>query len=331
MAPAAKPATLHRWLSVAIAAAIVLTATGTVGARTIIGRNVTVTGVVVDARTHRPVSGVAVTAAEPRVRFTTGADGRFHLGEVRKGTPIRAEIPNYTASAQPATGDLLRVTLDPIPVMGKVTSTFTGKGLAATISGKEKHATQADGTFRTFGVGPGDKLTISAFGHEDTTITIGPDRRVAAALKLGRVDPKAVLKSNAGYGFVSMPSELIDGLRAEVAYSDPEFARHLTGLEGTTVVHGGESIAYAFVMAMEPGFAALPFAADAFYAGVAEGTASIETIKIGDTVAKKMRDFDGMLGYAWQSYSAFVFVFGEEPKSVEAFVKTQILGETASA
>lgn len=218
----------------------------------------------------------------------------------------------------------------PIPVTGTVTSNFTGKGIVATVSGKEKRTTQADGAFTTYGVGPGDSLKISAFGHEETSVKVDADRRVEVAMKLGRMDPNLVLKPTAGYGFVDAPAELVAELRADIAYTDPEFARFLTGISAKSVVHNGETIGIAIVMALEPGYATLPIAAETFYAGASDGSTSVETIKIGQTPAKKMRDPDGWLGYAWQEHAAFAMVFGEKPKLVEAFVKTQILGETAS-
>lgn len=328
--PPAPHAVLRRWLSVFVAGAIVLAASGALTVRAVVGRSITVAGTVLDSRTDKPVSGAAVTSKEPLARRTTDATGRFHIPEVRNGAKLSFSAPNYKDATFTATADAIRLRLEPIAVTGTVTSAYTGKGIAATIIGRETHATQADGIFRTYGVGPGDTLKISAYGHEATTVTIGADRTAKAALKLGRIDPAAVLKPISGYGFVDMPSDIVDGLRAEVAYADPEFASYITGFKAASVVHNGETVAVAFVMALDPQFAVLPGAAETFYTGVSDGAAAIETIKIGETTAKKMRDADGALGYAWQEYAGFLFVYGGDAKAVEAFVKTQVLGETSS-
>ena len=317
-----------RRVVLAVATALLMIATTTLAVRTIAGRDVTVAGTILDARTKKPIPGVFLKAPGlPAAK--TDAAGSFRFAEVKRGARIRIGAKNYKGAFVEASADPLRIRLTPIPVTGKVTSVFTGKGIAATVYGKEANRSRADGTFSVYGVGPGNSLKFTAFAHAPMTVKIGANRKVTAALKLGTVDPNALLTRVAGYGYVDAPAELVAQMRAEMAQS-PEFNASLTGVAAKSVLLNGETIAIAIAISIDPGAAALPFVRDGFFQGVSEGAAQAKTIKIGDVSVRSFKG-EGFAGYAWQRYSAFVTVIGSPADKVEKFTRALILGKTVSA
>lgn len=141
-----------------------------------------VTGRVIDARTHKPVAGARVS--DGLHDATSGATGSFLLDAVPKTSVLAVSAKNYrSATNQPApnTGD---ITIAPIPVMGVITSSLTRQGLAgATVAaGTARTKTGAGGRFTLYGAGPGTKLAVSAAGYSAASVAIGTSRSVSVSL-----------------------------------------------------------------------------------------------------------------------------------------------------
>lgn len=335
--PAAQPPTsrlLTTWLHkrrivLGIAIALAVLATSSLGVRAIVGRNVTIAGKVIDARTRQPVSGA--TVATEQVRRLTDATGAFRIPEVARGSAVRFGARNYRTAIANASADPISIKIRPIPVTGTVTSSFTGKGIPATVTGKAAQGTRPDGTFTAYGVGPGDALKVSAFGHAPASVPIGATRTVRVALKLGRVDPSQILISVEGFGYVNAPPEVIAETRNDMAAGDPEFGKHITGLAMKSVIRDADTVALAFAVALDPEYAALPGAREGFFEGLAlgSGAKTNKDVTIGAVRTKRVTG-DGFVGVAWQRYSAFVFLVGEKANHVDALARALILGGTTS-
>ena len=299
--------------------------------RSVVGWNVTAAGTVQDARTQKPVVGAAIETGEETPKHGhTNAAGHFRVLEVHAGSGLTISAPNYHPAHAKASSDAVRVMLRPIPVTGTVKSTFTGKAIRASVaSGKVRQDTDGNGSFTVFGVGPGDSLSISAFGHQTSSVKIGKDRKVNASINLGRIDADRVLATPSGYALANVPKDLVDALRSDIAYGDPQFAIQITGMSMKSVIRNGETIGVATAIAVDPAWAVLPGAQEGFYQGFSSGTPLTKTT-IGDTTVRRA-EADGLVGMAWQHYAAFVFVLGEDGKQVEAITRALILGGATSS
>src|SRR4029079_11955978 len=115
------------------------------------------------------------------------------------------------------------------------------------------------------------------------TVTIPASRVVDVALKLGRVDPKALLKPVTGYGFIDVPGAAVQSMRAEIAASDPDIATNITGIEMRSITKERKGVGFVIVAAVSPSYAALPGFQDAFFEGFSSGSQSHRDIHIGKT------------------------------------------------
>lgn len=252
-------------------------------------------GTVLDGRTGQPIARakVTATAAEtPTITTSSDAAGRFTLQEVSKKARLQVTAPNYKPADVAVAKQALSIRLEPIPVEGVVTSTLTNRALAATLGGT-LHAggslhlrTKADGSFRAYGVGPSDRLRISAPGYKTTSVVIDADRklkvRLVAAeatrieqvnqwLRAGDLAPVwryvFLPPNDHGYGYEAVPSEYRKDFAAAFTQEGSK------GVELRSVTKGGLATdMLAIAIALDPKVAALPGSDEAFLAGVVQGS-----------------------------------------------------------
>lgn len=150
-----------------------------------------VSGTVLDGRTGQPIARAKVTATAPEtlpVAASSDAAGKFTLQEVSKTARLQVTAPNYKPVDVSVAKEALSVRLEPIPVEGVVTSTLTNRTLVATLAGKLdvggglRLRAKADGSFRAYGVGPADRLCVSAPGYKPTSVVIDGDRKLKIRL-----------------------------------------------------------------------------------------------------------------------------------------------------
>ena len=254
-----------------------------------------VSGTVLDGRTGQPIARakVTATAAEtPTLAANSDAWGRFTLQEVNKKARLQVTAPNYKPADVPVAEQALSVRLVPIPVEGVVTSTLTNRALAATLGGT-LHAggglrlrAKADGTFQAYGVGPGDRLRVTAPGYKTASVVIDADRtlkiqlmaeeatrieQVNQWLRTGNLAPvwryTFLPPNGGGYGYETVPAEIRKDFTAAFTQEDSK------GLELRSVTKGGVATdMLAIAIALDPKVAALPGSDEAFLAGVVQGS-----------------------------------------------------------
>src|SRR5262245_42549004 len=236
-----------------------------------------VKGTGLDSRTGKPVAQAKVTATAPNTAAVTGptdAQGTFTLRKVSKQARLAVTATNYEAADVPVAGKPLNITLKPIPVQGVVTSTLTNKGLQATLDGKLHGRTAADGTFRVYGVGPGDTLSVAAPGYKTASVAIDADRRAHVLLvaeeatRIQQVNQwlrarnlapvwRYVFLSPEGYGYEQPPPEVKAESRRQIVAAGG--GKVLTGFEMRSVTKGGAAAdMLVLVAALDPRFASLP-------------------------------------------------------------------------
>jgi len=285
---------------------------------------VAVSGVVLDMRTSAPVPGAVVVAGS--IKGTSNAKGRFHLASVPKDAKIEVSAANYRTKTVAASANVLTIKIAPIPVTGTALSAFTGKGIPATITGKGlNEKASSDGTFSVYGVGPGDTLTVSAIGHVTATVTIGDNRVANVSLKLGRIDPEALIPVISGYGFENVPKALKDEALRGIR-SDPDIGKYITGFAGKSVTSGGEGVAVVVVVAVSPSVAALPGIREAYFSSLTEGAPHRSKIHIDGVVVQRASGGGGF-AFAWQRYAGFVAVLGSKGTTVEKIARALLAAE----
>jgi hypothetical protein len=248
-----------------------------------------VSGTVLDGRTGKPIAWakVTATAAEmPTVAASSDPEGNFTLQEVSKKARLAVTATNYQPADVPVAEEALSIRLEPIPVEGVVTSTLTNRALPATLGGTLHQRTKADGSFRAYGVGPGDRLRVTAPGYKTTSVVIDADRklkiRLVAAeatrieqvnqwLRAGNLAPVwryVFLPPNGGgYGYEAVPAEI----EKDFAAAFPQEGSK--GMELRSVTKGGLATdMLAIAIALDPEVAALPGSDEAFMAGVVQGS-----------------------------------------------------------
>jgi Carboxypeptidase regulatory-like domain len=276
--------------AVAVMAVVVMLATGC-SAKTVDE----VRGTVLDGRTGQPIAQAKVTATAPEtptVAASSDATGKFTLQEVSKKARLQVTATNYKPADVPVAEEALSIRLQPIPVEGVVTSTLTNRALAATLGGTLhtggglRLRTKADGSFQAYGVGPGDRLRVTATGYKTTSVMIDADRklkiRLVAAeatrieqvnqwLRTGNLAPVwryVFLPPNGGgYGYEAVPSEYRKDFAAAFTQEGSK------GVELRSVTKDGLATdMLAIAIALDPKVAALPGSDEAFLAGVVQGT-----------------------------------------------------------
>ena len=140
---------------------------------------------------------------------------------------MRLDALNYYGSVAAVSTKPFRLHMRPISVSGTILSAFTHKGVSATFTGKVDGQTASNGTFTVYGIGPGDELTISAFGHETTSATVDNARRIDVTLALGKIDPRSVFTSVTGLTYEDAPPSIVAQLRGQMR-TDPLTDRVVT-------------------------------------------------------------------------------------------------------
>jgi Carboxypeptidase regulatory-like domain len=301
-------------------------------------------GTVVDARTREPVAQAEVRATAPgatEVSATTDAQGMFTLRHVTRRARLRVTSGNYRPTEVRLTGELLGVALSPIPVRGVVTSTLTGSGLRATIAGAgmEPTAAGADGSFRLYDVGPGDRLTVTAPGYKPASVTIGADRQVRVALaaeeatrieqvnqwlRAGELAPvwRYVFRTPKGYGYVDLPADFKAQVPQQSAVAGLATQRFVKGFDMSSVTEGdsGADIE-VLVFAMDPELAAQPGFREAIVAGFARNTGvpARSVVLPGGATAAYFHPPDSAAALLLNEGSLVVVLFGPPEESIKRF------------
>lgn len=291
-------------------------------------RPIDIAGTVIDSRTDKPVKGARLDAVG--VHEKTNAKGAFSVFDIKRGANVRVSADNYKPVDVQATSDPIRVVLRPIPVTGRIISSFTGKGIGASVRGKDLTKTRADGVFKIYGIGPGDTLTITAFGHQPKKVKVSPKRTASTSLALARIQPASLLRAVKGYTYVDAPGEFSSLMRAEIATSTAIQSDKITGVAAKSVVKDGKPFAIAFAVTFDPAYAALPGSQKAFFEGFTADAKTKRTITIGDYRVREGTHKD-FAGYAFQRFAGFVVVMGEPKADVEKFVRTMLLGDNVAA
>jgi Carboxypeptidase regulatory-like domain len=303
-----------------------------------------VSGTVLDARTREPVAQAEVTAMAPgtmEVIATTDARGRFTLRKLSRRAHLRVTAGNYRPAELRPTGELLGVALAPIPVRVMVRSTLTGGGLRATVAGADigQGAAAAEGSFWLYGLGPGDKLTVTAPGYKTTSATIGADRNVRVALapeaatRIRQVDQwlragdfgslwRYVFRAPRGYGYVDLPADFKAEVRQHYVAAVGSTGRFVRGFDMRSVTEGdaGADIE-VLVFAMDPGSAARPGFREAFVAGFARNAGmSPRSLVLPDgTTAAYFHPPEGAAALILNEGSLVVLLLGPPEQPIERF------------
>jgi hypothetical protein len=143
---------------------------------------ITVNGTVVDAMTGHPVATATVGVAGHSTR--TDTRGVFELSGVRPNAVLTIRSRNYASATVAAARGPVRIRLVPIPVRVRVVSALTGALLPAAIRTPERaRVVAAAGVAAVYGVGPGDRVTVTAAGYRPATVSVAGVRAVRAALQ----------------------------------------------------------------------------------------------------------------------------------------------------
>jgi hypothetical protein len=301
-------------------------------------------GTVLDARTREPVAQAEVMATVPgsvAVTATTDAQGRFTLRHLSRRAHLRVTAGNYRPAEVQPTGALLGVALAPIPVRGVVRSTLTSGGLRADVAGAGigRGAAAADGSFWLYGLGPGDKLTVTAPGYKTASATIGADRNVRIALapeqatRIRQVNDwlragdfaslwRYVFRAPRGYGYVDLPADFKGEVRQHYVGAVGSTGRLVRGFDMRSVTEGdaGADIeVLAFVM--DPGSAARPGLGEAFVAGFARnaGMSPRSLVLPGGTTAAYFRPPEGAAALILNEGSLVVLLLGPPEQPIKRF------------
>jgi hypothetical protein len=126
-----------------------------------------VAGVVIDARTGRPLANAKVVVqGEPAITSTTNSAGSFTLTKVPKKSAIVVGVPHYSPAKAVAARDVGTIRVAPSPVTGRLLSNLDLAGVGGTVrTPAGTFASKPNGTFVIYGVGIGDTFTASAPGY----------------------------------------------------------------------------------------------------------------------------------------------------------------------
>jgi hypothetical protein len=308
-----------------------------------------VSGTVLDGRTGQPIAQAKVTATAPEtptVAASSDAQGNFTLQAVSTAAHLQVVAPNYQPANVAVAMQVLSVRLEPVPVEGVVTSTLTNRALAATLDGW-LHAggglrlrTRADGSFRAYGVGPGNRLRVTAPGYKTASVVIDADRRVTVRLvakeatrieqvnqwlRTGNLAPVwryVFLPPNHDeYGYEAVPAEFRKDFTAAF---DQEGSK---GMELRSVTKAGIATdMLAIAIALDPKVAALPGSDDAFLAGVVQGSGvKPQLVRVaGGQQLPYIVIPDGPKAIVISEGALHVLLLGEEAQQLKNFANTFI-------
>jgi hypothetical protein len=273
----------------------------------------------------------------------TDAQGMFTLRHVSRRARLRVSAGNHRPAQVQLTGELLGVTLSPIPVRGVVVSTLTGSGLRATIAGGDadagRTAAAADGSFRLYGLGPGDWLTVTAPGYRTASVTIGAGRDVRVALaaeqatRIEQVNQwlragdlasvwRYVFRTPRGYGYVDLPADFKADVPQESVLAGVAPQQFVRGFDMRSVTEGdaGADIE-VLVFAMDPEFAALPGFREDLVARFARSTGvrARSLVLPGGATAAYFRPPESAAALLLTEGSLVMVVFGPPEEPIKRF------------
>jgi Carboxypeptidase regulatory-like domain len=308
-----------------------------------------VSGTVLDGRTGQPIARAKVTAAAPgtpTIAASSDPAGKFTLQEVSRKARLQVTATNYKPADVAAAEGALSIRLQPIPIQGVVTSTLTNRALAATLGGKLpaggglRLRTKADGSFRAYGVGPGDRLRVTAPGYKAASLVINADRKLKIRLvaeeatrieqvnqwlRTGSLAPVwryVFLPPNGGgYGYEIVPAEF----RKDFAAAFPQEGSK--GFELRSVTKDGIATdMLAIAIALDPKVAALPGSDESFLAGVVQGSgAGPELVTLaGGQQVPYMAPAGGPEAIVVSEGALHVLFLGEDAQQLKSIASTFI-------
>lgn len=151
----------------ALALMLVISANGCGGAST-----TTVSGLVQDGRTHRPLG--QVTVRDGSVSTTTDASGHFTLAKVKASSEVIVNHAHYgelKVKAQAIKADQ-PLDLTPDAVKISLTDNLMHKPLSFTAEASDTKVTGV-GVATVYAVGEGDVVTVTATGYETAQLRLG--------------------------------------------------------------------------------------------------------------------------------------------------------------
>src|SRR5207302_3787195 len=108
--------------------------------------------------------------------------------------------------------------------------------------GKVVGRTSPTGSFTIYGVGPGDQLTFSAFGHETKSVAVDNSRKLNVALALGVIDPSALLKIVPGFTHEDAPASVLGEMRRAMGLNSAN-GSIVTGVAARLYSRSGKPVA----------------------------------------------------------------------------------------
>ncbi|HEX5692528.1 MAG TPA: putative glycoside hydrolase, partial [Roseiflexaceae bacterium] len=142
-------------------------------------------GVVTDSYTNKPLEGARVQASDA-ISATTAADGRYSLSGLPESFTLQVSAPDHETFSQilkRVTG--FDTTLRPNTVSGLITDSYTSKPIQGALvdAGGVSGATGADGRYRLEGLPENATVKISADGYATLTQPLEKATSVDAALR----------------------------------------------------------------------------------------------------------------------------------------------------
>jgi hypothetical protein len=156
-------------------------------------RPTTLSGVVTDVDTGRPLAGVDVAAVAPddetRVSTETGADGRYELSDVPAGARLLLDGGDYGTHDEPIDNrTVVDLALELTILTGQIVDD-QGKPVAGVTvrAGDEIGTTGRDGIFKLMNVSDGTDVVVTASGFVDQQVELPADRRLSLTLEPVRI------------------------------------------------------------------------------------------------------------------------------------------------
>jgi hypothetical protein len=144
----------------------------------------TLTGLITDGYTEKPLANVTLSVGEQQV--TTTADGRYTLRDLPEAFEVKVAVAGYEALTQAFNRQTVaNMALRPNTLTGLVTDQYTGKPVAgATVNAGDAQATTgADGRYQLENVAERATLMIKAEGYAELTQPIERVTSVDAVIR----------------------------------------------------------------------------------------------------------------------------------------------------